>query len=92
MVYHWFFNWCYLGVAMKNDLPDYEVELLDACWEEMTLFSGLDTGFIENLLQLAETDDDIYEEVCKWFKSENTAQRRYHEEQMTNILQRNNRL
>ncbi len=73
-------------------LPDYEVEFLDAAWEEMTLFTGLDTGFIENLLQFAETNDEAYELVSKWFQSSNTQQRKYYEEQMATILVENYRL
>lgn len=75
-----------------NKLPDYEIEVLDQIYDEMMNFSGLDTGFIENVLELAEVNDEMYEEACRYFRCENPVQRKYHEEEMTKILAKNNRL
>mgnify|MGYP001287832005 CR=1 FL=1 len=73
-------------------LPEHEENLLDLAYNEMMDFSGLDLGFIENVLELAESDDECYESVCRWIQCNNTVQRKYYEEEMTKILAKNNRL
>ncbi len=73
-------------------LSQYDEELFDDVYNEMMNFSGLDTQFINNVLDLGEEDDEMYEILIRWFRSTSTAERKYFEEQMTSVLVKNNLL
>lgn len=71
---------------MKLHLPEHEEEFLNAVYCEMRDFSGQDINFVSNICDIAESDDDVYELLSKWFQSQNTQQRMYYEAQMASTL------
>lgn len=73
-------------------LSQYDEELFEAIYTEMMDFSALDTTFINDVLDLAEDNDEVYEVIIRWFRSTNTGERKYYEEQMAMVLLKNNRL
>lgn len=73
-------------------MNDHDEELFDTIYAEMMDFSALDTNFINMVLDLGEEDDEMYEILIRWFSSTNTGERKYFEEQMTNVLIKNNKL
>lgn len=71
---------------MRNKPDFYDIEFLDMVYNEMMDYSNLDTQFISNILELAETDDETYELIVKWIRCSSTLEQKYFEEQMANIL------
>ncbi len=69
-------------------LSEHDQEFLDAVYNEMMNFSAMDTGVINNILDVSEDNDEMYEHVVRWFRSSNTGERKYFEEQMANLLGR----
>lgn len=73
-------------------MNELDEEFFDLVYNEMMDFSALDTNFINEVLDISEENDEMYELVVRWFRSTNTGERKYFEEQMTNVLVKNNRL
>jgi len=77
---------------MEKKVDQYDLEFLDMAYDDMMDFSGLDTQFINNILELAETNDEAYELTVRWVRSTNTGEKKYFEEQMAIVLVKNNLL
>lgn len=67
---------------------EFEQEFLDQVYVEMTDWTGLETNFLNDVLYLAEKNDEMYELVVEWFRSENYYKRKHYESLMFEVLER----
>lgn len=67
-------------------LDEFEGKILDTAYDEFMNFSGLDSGFIHDILNAAEEDDVAYQLVLEWIRTENNNERMSIERSMSEYL------
>ena len=81
---------------VKKTEAELSEEFFDAVYEEMMDWSNLDTIFIDNVIEFAKEDDEMYEYLYRWFSSNGpsfegmNSERSFWEDQMYKILMKNN--
>lgn len=64
----------------------FEGKILDGAYDEMMNWSGMDTGFVHDILNAAEEDDNAYLIVLKWLNAEGPNERKMLEGIMAEYL------
>jgi hypothetical protein len=67
-------------------VDNFENNIIDSAYEEMLDWSGLDTGFIHDILNAAEEDDVALQLVLQWLNTESPVQKKLQERYMSEFL------
>lgn len=67
-------------------MNEFEGKILDRAYDEMMNWSGMDTGFVHDILNAAEEDDNAYMIILRWLRAEGPNERKMLESIMAEYL------